>query len=200
MKILLLLITLTSALFSLSINESLLKVHATLVPKIYLMDYKFKNKLENDTIKLAIVYKESKFKDAQSLKNKILLRYKNGIKSYKVEPILIAYKNVQNSDANIYYLFPASKEEIKSAVKQANTNSAITFSYLKSDLNYGVMISLKISKKIKPILNLTAIKNNNIAFRPVLIDISTVFKQSDLGSTLNIFRLNNMYDNKIYSV
>ncbi len=182
MKTLILLLTLTSSIFALTINDSLLKVHATLVPKIYLMDYKFKDKLQNNTITIAIMYEANEYRDAKELQKKIQNKYKNGIKSYKIEATLVNYRNIQTARANIYYLLPSKSKEIKSVVKKAASENALTFSYLKDDLKYGVMISLNVSKKIKPLLNLKAIKENKIALRPVLIDISTIYLPN-LGST-----------------
>ena len=48
MKALLLLAIFLSSLFAHSINESLLNIHATVVPKLPLMDYQFKEKLDDD--------------------------------------------------------------------------------------------------------------------------------------------------------
>jgi len=186
MKILLILLIIVGHLFSTTINESLLKVHATLIPKISLMDYKFQEKIQNNTIVIAIMYKDSEYKNAKSLKNKIDSRYKDGIKSYKIEANLVSYRDVKKATANIYYIFPTQESDIKKTIDQANINGALTFSYLKDDLKHGVMISLNVSKKIKPILNLDAIKIHKIAFRPVLIDISTIYNNhsSALDSSL----------------
>ncbi len=179
----LLLLAFASYLFGININESLLKIHAILVPKISLMDYKFKDKVQDNTITIAIMYKNSEYQSAKSLKNKIDTKYQSGIKSYKVNSILVPYSKITKIEANIYYLFPASKKEITKSIDQANKNSALTFSYLKDDLKYGVMISLNVSKKIKPILNLNSIKEHKIVFRPVLMDISTIYlsRSSTLG-------------------
>ena len=175
MKALFLFLLITSSIFAFSINDSLLSVHATLVPKISLMDYQFKEKIKENTITIAIMYKNSEYKDAKSLKKKIDSRYKDGIKSFKVKSIIVSYSDISKTDANVYYLFPSDEKNIKASVKQAGKNHALTFSYLKEDLKYGVMISLNVSKKIKPVLNLSAIKLHKITFRPVLIDISTIY-------------------------
>ncbi|MEA2073558.1 MAG: YfiR/HmsC family protein [Campylobacterota bacterium] len=186
MKLFVLFISLTMSLFALNINHSLLKVHATLVPKIYLMDYKFKEKLKDHTITVAIVYKNNTYTDAKKLKGLIETRYKDGLKSYTVKPILVDSTNIKKSIANIYYLFPTNQDEIKTVIKQANKNNALTFAYNRDDLKYGVMISLNVSKKIKPLLNLEAIKVNNISLRPVLIDISTIYLNKLETSISNI--------------
>jgi len=199
MKTLLLLSIIASTTFAFSINNSLLKVHATLVPKIYLMDYKFKNKLIKNSIEIAIVYKKNEKKSAKLLQTQIIKKYSKGIKSYKVSPKIVAYKNIKNSQANIYYLLPASDTDIKMAIEVANKYEALTFSYLKSDLNHGVMISLNISNKIKPILNLNAIKIHKISLRPILLDISTIFIQ-DPNSVLDKLKIRGFNDFKVYCV
>lgn len=200
MKNLTLFLLITASVFGSSINDSLLTVHATLIPKISIMDYKFEQKIKNNSIKIAIVYKNSNYNDAQSLKNKIDIRYKDGIKSYIVESKIVAYKDIEQTDANIYYLFPSNEKDIKNSIEQADKNSALTFSYLKDDLQHGVMVSLNISKKIKPILNLDAIKSHNISLRPILIDISSIYikemdsnikklKESSFNSLIEIYRV-----------
>ncbi len=52
------------------------------------------------------------------------------------------------------------------------------------------MLSLNISKKIKPIVNLNAIRASNITFRPVLLDISKIYVDRNIkipSSFLEIF-------------
>jgi len=178
MKTVLLLLVLISSSFALTINDSLLKIHATLIPKVYLMDYNFKKKLHNRTITIAILYEKSEYKSAKSLKEKIKFRYPEGINSYKIVSKLVPYREVSNSDANIFYMLPSSKTMIQKSVKHAQKNYALTFAYNKKDLNYGVMVSLNVAKKIRPILNLEAIKLNDIEMRPILIQISQIFTYS----------------------
>lgn len=186
MRYFLILFTLTYSLFGVTINDSLLKIHATLVPKIYLMDYKYKEKIDNNSIVIALVYKDSDYKNALSLKNKIKLKYGGGIKSYKIEVKLIPYSKIDRSDANIYYLFPSTSENIKKVIQKANENQALTFSYLNNDLRYGVMASLKMGNKVKPLLNLDAIKLHNISFRPILLNISSIFSQTSNNAIENL--------------
>ncbi len=176
MKKILLLLVLASTLFSLTINESMLKIHSVLIPKILLMDYKITDKISNSTMKIAIVYKNSEYKYAKSLKKKIDTRYKDGIKSFKIVTKLVKYRDVHKSDANIYYLFPSGPTDIEKTIKYADKNSALTFSYFRNDLEYGVMISLDISKKIKTVINLDAIKLHNISLRPILLEISSIYR------------------------
>ena len=178
MRIFFLIFSLVTVSFALNINDSLLKIHATLIPKIYLMDYNVEKKIHNKTMVIAILYGNNTYKSAKSLKEKIATRYPDGINSYKIIAKLVPYSQLSKSKANIFYMLPTSKKMIQQSVRHAQEESALTFAYDKNDLNYGVMISLNVSKKIKPILNLEAIKINNIEMRPILIKISLIYAYS----------------------
>ncbi|MDQ7044826.1 MAG: YfiR/HmsC family protein [Sulfurimonas sp.] len=175
MKVFLFLLSLALPVFATSINESLLKVHSILVPKLYLMDYQYKGKITNNTIKIAIIYKKSDYQAAKTLENLIHKKYTKGIQSFAIKAFLINYENITNTDANIYYLFPSSESDINKAIGYANGEDALTFSYQSSDLQYGVMISVNVEHKIKPILNLLAIQTSRINLRPVLMRISNIY-------------------------
>ena len=161
------------------------------------MDYQYKEKIKDNTIAIAIMHTASEYKEARKLKNMIEDKYKNGIAKYKIKPILVNYKDIHKAKVNLYYLLPTNKENVLNIVKQASTQQAITFSYRKDALKYGVMISLDIAKKIKPLLNLKAIKKNNITFRPMLIKISTIFS-ADLGSSLQNSHIRNFLYKQMY--
>lgn len=184
MRFLFIIFILYSSIFAHSINESLLNIHATIVPKLPLMDYNFKQKLDKNSISILIYYDNIDYNHAKKLKEKIDLKYANGLKSHPVETKLILYSQNDSLQANIYYLFPSNQEDIKKTLKNARANNAMTFSYSADALSYGCMISLDIGAKVKPIINLDAIKSNNISIRPVLIDISNIYNISP--NALNI--------------
>ncbi len=192
MKALLLLAIFLSSLFAHSINESLLNIHATVVPKLSLMDYQFKQKLDNNSISIIIYYDSIDYKDARKLKDKIDIKYSDGLKGHPVNTKLITYTQKDSLRANIYYLFPSNKQNIKKTLKKANDNNAMTFSYSSDALSDGCMISLDIGTKVKPIINLDAIKSNDISIRPVLLDISNIYysKNLDLLDMFSLFNIN----------
>ncbi len=172
-------------------------MYATMLPKIFLLDYKHQDKIEHETIKIAIVYDEKDYLNAKKLKNFMREKYKKGLRDYKINITLVSYKDTQNSKANIYYLFPSSANNIKKIVQRAFSDKALTFSYLSSDLQYGVMISLNVSKKVKPLLNIEAIHESGITFRPILINISTIYK-SDLALKLKDTKYNGFNTSEVY--
>jgi len=194
MKLLFILLLQINLLHALSINDSLLKIHATIVPKISLMDYQFKEKIKNNSINIALYYNKIHYKNALFLKKQIYIKYKNGIQKYNVDVKLFLYNNTdkQKYKATIYYLFPATKKQIKARVKDATLNKSLTFSYLESDLKYEVMLSVKIGTNVKPIINLEAIKANDITLRPILLDISLIYRKLNKKSNFfkNISKIN----------
>ncbi len=168
-----------STLLSASINESLLKIHATIVPKISLMDYDFEKKLVNNEIIIAIYYEKTETKEALWLKENILSKYKDGIKGYKLKCHLIKYDEQKNQSANIIYLFPTNTKKILKTTQLVKEYKSLTFSYSQDDLKNNVMISVNIASNVKPIINLDAIKDNNVTLRPILLKISQRYENEN---------------------
>jgi len=187
MKYILIILIFVSSVFGISINKSVLKIHATLIPKIYLMDYNFKEKIKNNSINIAILYDMSDYKNAVLIKEQIETKYHNKIESYSIKVVLVSYSNIKNTDANIYYLLPTTTKNIKKTINIAKTNHALTFSYSSTDLKDGVMLSLKIDSKVKPIINLSAVKLNDITFRPILLKISHIYTKNQSNTMLYLY-------------
>lgn len=166
-------------LFSFSIDESILKIHATFVPKISLMNYNLPEHSIGNSVVIAIFYESGNYRDALFLKKLIDTKYNHGIGSYKIKTELVIYSEKLDVKANVYYFFPTDSLNIRRAIKSANLNQALTFSYSKKDLKEGVMLSVLVGIKVRPILNLKVIKSSNITFWPVLLNISEIYKDED---------------------
>jgi len=159
------------------------------------MDYNFEKKVKNNNIVIAILYDTNEYKSALLLQNEILNRYQNHLKNYTLKTIVVPYSKVKQVYANLYYLLPTKNSNIQKVVKKAEALHALTFAYSSHDLKRGIMLSLKIGAKIKPIINLSAVKNNNITFRPVLLKISHIYTQEENSKQLP--KSNNCYKNKM---
>jgi len=178
-KYFLLLLILYSHSFALSINESLLTIHATLVPKLIFMDTHYREKLDNNALSIIIFHSKQTKKSAETLQKNINKRYPDGIKSYPIKVTLLPYSHKQAVGANIYYFLPADERKIKKIIAFAKEKKALTFSYLKENLAQGSIIALEIGRKVKPILNLSALKESNISVRDILLKISTIYKKEE---------------------
>ncbi len=179
MKTLLIFSLLTLTLFASEIDTSLLKVHATIFPKTVLMDYHFEKKLYNKSIVLALIYDEHNKASATLLKKKIETKYQNNIHDFPLKIILSSYSNAlkKSLKATSYYLFPSHQKNIESLITLAAQEHSITFTYKNEDLEYGAMISTEITTRVKPVINIDALKRETISLRPILLKISKIYYQ-----------------------
>lgn len=178
MKFIFGIILLSSVLFSSTLNNSLLEIHATLMPKILLLENNIKQKIKNNKIHITIAYEQNNYKDMKFLKQSIKRKYPDGISGYEIDVDLIEYANFEKCDinTNLLYIFPSSKKNIDNMVKEYKACHAITFASDKEYLDNNVMLSIDLGKKVKPIINLKAVKESGISFRPILLSISKVYK------------------------
>ena len=177
MKKIFLLLFFYSHIFALYIDESLLNIHATLLPKLAFMDSKYKEKLDNNSLSIIIFYSKNNYASATILQKSILKKYPNGIKNYPLKLLLLPYTVKQKIQANIYYLMPAEEQELKRVLEMAKREKVLTFSYLEENLAQGSTLALSIGVKVKPILNLAALKESNISIHDVLLKISTIYRK-----------------------
>lgn len=161
-----------SIAFSSVINESLLKIHATLLPKLSFMDNEFMQKVHNNEISILIYHNKNDYNAALSLKREIEKKYKNGIKNYSIGCNLSEYGHNKAPSATILYLFPSTQEKMQAITSYARQHKQLTFAYSKDDLAYGVLFSLSIGAEVKPVVNLDVMKESNISLRPTLLKIA----------------------------
>jgi len=163
-------------------DNAILKVHATILPKIIFMDYNFKQKTEDDKVLITLICERNYNGEAVQFKQMIENKYKNGINGYTIDIKVVNYENIKTDIAKstIYYLFPISENEIRKVVKILQDSEVMIFSSDKNDLSFGSDISINIGKKIKPILNMGSLKKKNIRLHSALINISEIYyKKSD---------------------
>jgi len=158
-------------------DNDILKVHATILPKIIFMDYNFKKKIYKNKILIALVCDKNHYNEAIKFRELIYKKYTNEINGYKLQIDIINASDIkENHDKkSIYYLFPTITSEIIQIINTLKNSNAIVFSFDKKDLQYGSNISLNIGKKIRPILNMASLKKKNISLASSLINISEIY-------------------------
>ncbi len=178
-----------SWLYGESIKEEALKIHAILLPKTAMMDYQISKRFVDRAINIAVVFDTPQQRnDIEALERFIAAKFPEGINHHAIHINYVTYDNIATSDRHtLYYLLPASEDKIKQVVRKANTEHALTFSYRISDLESGVMFSVKISNKVQPIINVDALKINDITMRPILIKTSELFFQNTSYLRLNFY-------------
>ena len=148
------------------------------MPKVLLLEKNIEQKIKNKTINIVIAYEKSNYKEMKYLTQEINKEYPDGISGYDIKISHFRYRDFKKCDINaeVLYILPSSEKNIKTVVEGYNSCKAITFASKKEYLRYKAMISIDVGKKVKPIVNLMAIKNSGIRFKPVLLSISKVFK------------------------
>jgi len=171
-------ITFSSVLFA--TDNDLLRVEASFLPKTILMDYNFKKRLHEGVMEFVVVYDVNDKDSAVKFKKMVDSKHNEKLDEYHLHVTLVEYKNIQNIDysVNAFFFFSASSEEMKKAIKYAHAKKSLTFVYDESDLNKGAMISVRVAKKIKPVINMQVIRNEEISFRPIMLKIAEIFRQN----------------------
>ena len=175
-------VSVTSTLLAEHLKDDLMRIHATLIPKIMMMDYDFKKRLVNNEISIAVVYENIQQKiDALALKRYINAKYPNGFQNHKINLEFISFKNIHLAKKHsLYYILPSSENAIRDVLNTTNKQEALSFSYNNEDLKYGVMLSVKITNKVKPIINVDALKETDVTVRPVLLKVAEIYFQTSL--------------------
>ena len=160
------------------LKDDLLRIHANIVPKTVLMDYNFEEKLVNGHITVSVLCMKKDMYYARNLKKYIYSKYISGLEALEVMVNIETYRKFAEkprSPCTIYYLLPASDSVIRSALKHLENSHTIIFSYDPAVLRNGAHISLLIGYRVKPVLNLPALKSSGITLRPAIIRISELY-------------------------
>ena len=160
------------------LKDDLLRIHANIVPKTVLMDYNFREKLVNGHITVSVLCMKKDMYYARNLKKYIESKYISGLEDLEVRVNIETYRKFAGkpcSPSTIYYLLPASDSVMRSALKHLENSHTIIFSYDPAKLRNGAHISLLIGYRVKPVLNLAALKSSGITLRPAIIRISDIY-------------------------
>ncbi len=161
-----------------SLNDGVLRIHAAIVPKTALMDYNFRQKLVNGQICIAIICMKKDTYYANNLKKYIKRKYSNGLSDLQIKVTVNTFTDflsIPPIPATIYYLLPAPSRTIRSVLHHLKGTPVLVFTYDPADLRHGAHISVRISYSVKPVINLSALKDSAITLRPAMIKISELF-------------------------
>ncbi len=163
-----------SNLYGAAYDEKILNLHSKVFPKIILTDKKLNEKLLDEHIIISILYEKVDKDKALELKKAIKKNYPtlNG-KNMLVE--LRTYSNLdKNLSATAYYMLRSDKEEILKASSLINKVNRISFSYDNKYLDYGVVMSLHIGKKVSPFINIKALKKSKIELNNNIFKVAKI--------------------------
>ena len=155
-------------------NNTLLQMHARVLPSIVLMDRQIEEKVPNRVLKIAIIHKEEDIFDAQNFAKILLELDSSKIANFSVEPILLPIGSALPKDLIAIYMFPNS--QIKTLAKDATKRKIVSFSYQIEGVEEGALASLIVGKQAVPYINLETVIKSEIIFNPALLTISKRFE------------------------
>ena len=183
-KVIIILLIGVGSLYGWHHNKTLFEIQSKIYPKLVLMDKDYKTKLvrtgsqkDDLSIVLTILTTKKDIETAKEFKNLIQKKYNYTLRRTPLKVKILQYENLNNkTKTTSLFLLESDEEDIKKAVEYAKHHSILTFSYNEKNLKHGVMMSLFIGKSVKPYINKSAIKNNNINLDPMLIGISEIYE------------------------
>ena len=162
------------------LRQDLLRIHASIIPKTVFMDYDFQKRLVNGKIAVCILSKQNDMPQAGEVARYIHKLYEKGINGIEITTNVVSYEKFIKSScpgATIFYILPAGRETMEQAIDKIG-KSGLIFTYSPRYLKYGAHVSLKIRYRVKPVINLEALKKNGISLRPALLRISDIYSPS----------------------
>jgi len=153
-----------SAFLISTLSASTIEISAKLIPRIL-----FQSSIVSDkkTVNIAVVYTKNSLSKARELKNKIKPNYKE----YSIDVTLVdAAKSPFKFDKyEGAYIFSNSNIDIDNLVKEAKSNSVLTFSDSYAQLKQGILFFIESKRKIVIHLNAESADRSNIGFNPTFL-------------------------------
>jgi len=169
MRLFLLLFVVVSVFaFDSMVQEKVVTLEAKLFPKIVKIDLNYKKKLINGKIIMALVYDTKRNEKLAEIFKKVI---ESGTESEIKIVMLPLNKISKNFTAYVLFLNPYN---VKHFLKKGQNNKLV-FAYDSFLLSKGAMISLEIGQKVKPIININALKRSGIKINPLFVKLSKVY-------------------------
>ena len=153
----------------------LLRMQASIYPKIAMLDKKIQNKRVNDDIIFVIAHAKNELQYANNLKKLINDEYKGKIGEHQLIVNTSEFMKLDNSTPATAFIFLKGSRKMHAYVTDiASRNNRISFSYDHNDLKNNSLISLLIKEKAYIYLNKPVMSEYQIDFLPLFYKIVTV--------------------------
>ena len=173
MRILLLILMLSSLVFAYSYKSVLLDAQVSIFPRIILLDKKVEEKLIDGKVVFTIVYDDRDYETALSIVNKIDESYKGKFGKYNYIIDLVKFSDLtKDTKATAFYMLNSS-DSIAKVVQVAKEKRIAAFAYDTNNLKHGLLFSLVLEKSTVLYLNKDSLQSNKM-----LSDLPIPFQDS----------------------
>lgn len=171
MRILIMILMLTSLVFGYNYNNLLLKAQASIFPKIILLDKKIEDKLVNGKVVYTIVYDKDDYKTARKVRDLIDANHNGHFDKYQYKINLVEYSNLSTkTQATAFYALNSDKNIHKIATI-TREKGIVAFAYDIANLKQGLLFSLMFEKSTVLYINKENLYTNKIDFVDSLYQI-----------------------------
>ena len=159
-------------------NDSLLLIYAKIIPKIMLLDHTDRRNPPKRPI-LCILYEKGDRSTAEKLE-KMILANLPGKERKRVGIVSKPYTQTEDCEnVSAFLLLNTRADRAKRAIDFAKRNHLLSFAYDNNLLAYGVIVSLHAGKRVYPIVNIDAIKQNRLRLDPLLFQVAKIYGGGD---------------------
>lgn len=175
MRLLLLSILLSTALFGVSSNPLLLRAQASIFPKLILLAKKPRNFLVDGSIIFVIVYESQDAITAGKLKELMQEQYHGQIEGFPFKVILIQYSDLDKTVEASAIMALHSDKHIEEPARLAIDKKCISFVEDAADLNKGYLFALNLERSTVIYMNKPMLPDYNIEFSNTLYRVVRFF-------------------------
>lgn len=161
---------------SLNAEDSvLIDTHIRMIPKIMALDSKNQSKTSKAT--LAIVYEGNRKSIARSIADAINQNYKGKVANLPFNAIVLSVDELfLRHDVSFVYITKMSERSVKKIAQWGVDNTVPTFSYERSDLEYGILGSIAIERSTIIYVNKPVFKEGNFRFNETLFQVARLIE------------------------
>ncbi|MCW9023877.1 MAG: hypothetical protein OQK73_04270 [Gammaproteobacteria bacterium] len=155
----------------------LLRVQASIYPKIIMLDEELEKKKVGNEIVLNIMTAREDVLVAENLRGLIVEKYKTGLGGRELKVIVTEFEKLNlKTMSTAYILLRGSSEAHANVIRHASNMGRIVFSYSYNDFENNILISLHVKEKTYIYLNKSALHQYDIKFLPVFYKIATILE------------------------
>ena len=170
MRILTLIIFLCSFLGAYEYDKLLLRAEAYTFPKIVIMDKNYRQKLNYNTVEIAILYEPIDKLVAIELKSMIKNKFGTKISASELVIKLVEFEKIDKI-YSAYIALKSKKSTLEEVSSMSREQGRILFAYDYQDLKRGALVSLVIENYTSLYMSKKEIKNSKIDFNSAIFSI-----------------------------
>jgi hypothetical protein len=156
-------------------NPFLLRVQASIFPKIILLDKQLGDKMINSEIVINIVAIKEDMEIAEVLRKAINEKHKNTLGDKKFRVVITEFNDFDRK-ATAFILLQGSKDLYEPVVEHAANRGLIVFSHNYLELSNNALISLFVKEKTYVYLNKSVTQLYDVKFSPIFYKIVTILE------------------------